>query len=103
MLIKTRVFACQQRCGKKRRDLIERHAQAIRAGKTAVNLSIDIENGVALRHGAHLFHVETGGPRAVENEKGQTSRPDQADQADFPTVAKKFALPGPGEKFHSNL
>src|SRR5207244_12725444 len=65
-----------------------------------VDFSIDIENGTALRHAADLFHVETSCPRAVKNKKGQTSRSKQAEQADLPAVAKKFALPDASEKFH---
>ena len=66
MLIKARVLAGEERIDKERRDFIERNTQPIGAGEAAVNFSIDIEHGVALRHCTDFFHVEARSPGAVE-------------------------------------
>ena len=105
MPIKPGVLARQERIDEKRRDFIERDPQPVCAGKSAVNFSIDIEDGVALRHGPDFFHVETGRPRAVKKEQRQTDPGNQDEERDLPTVTKKFtalfpARPEPGQKFH---
>src|SRR5260370_32997638 len=105
MLIKALVFAREQRVDEKRRDFIERNAQTIRARETAVDFSIDIEDGVALWHRADFFHVEARSPRPVKKKQGQTNPRDQDEECDLPPVTKRStalfpALPEPCQKFH---
>src|SRR5712692_9368878 len=105
MLIKAGVFARQQSIDEKRRNFVERNAQPVRASETAVNFSVEIEDGVALRHGPDFFHVEARSPRAVKKKQGQTDSGDEDEERDLPTVTKKFTAlfptrSEPGQKFH---
>ena len=105
MLIKSRVLADEQRVDKKRRDFAQRNFESVRAGQAAVNFTIDIEYGVALRHFADLFQVEGLGPDAVKYENTQAARRDQPEQREFPAVAEQataafFSRTYSDEKFH---
>ena len=68
MLVEARVFACEQRLDKERRNFFERNLQPVRAGKTAVDLAVDVEDGIALRHRADALQVEGLCPDGVEGE-----------------------------------
>src|SRR6266446_1284056 len=105
VLIKTRILPGQHGIDKKGRDLIERNLQPVRAGETAINFSIDIEDGVALGHFAHLLHIKGSGPGSEEKENAQTAGHEQAEKRKLPAETKKFAAPLPSrlsasEQFH---
>jgi len=105
VLIKTRILPGQHGIDKKGRDLIERNLQPVRAGETAVDFSIDIEDGIALGHFADLLHIEGSGPGSVEKENSQTAGREQAEKREFPAIAKNFAAlfllrTVPGKEFH---
>src|SRR6266446_1568800 len=90
-LIKARVLPGQHGIGEKGRDLIERNFQPVRAGETAVNFPVDIEDGVALGHFADLLHIEGSGPGSVEKENSQTAGHEQAEKRELPAETKKYA------------
>ena len=71
VLVKASVFARQHRIDEKRRDFVKRNLQPIRAGQAAVNFSVDVEDGVALRHFADLLHVEGLRPRPVKKKNAK--------------------------------
>ena len=72
MFEEPRVFAREQRIDEKWRNFVERNLQPIRAREPAVNLAVDIEDSVALRHLADLFHVEGLRPRAEEEQNAES-------------------------------
>ena len=103
MLEKARVLACDHRVDKKRRDFVQRHLQPIRTREPAVNFSIDVEDRVALRHVAHLLHVEGLRPDGVERQDGEERRERQRQQGEFPPdpeFAPAFLVRGAREKLH---
>ena len=87
--------------------MIERNLQTVRASETTVDLPIDIENGISLRHFVDLFHVEGLRPRSVEQENSETTGGDHRKQRDLPAVAEKaistflFSGSETSEQFHS--
>src|SRR5712664_227187 len=91
MLIEPSVLAHQHRIDEKRRDFAQGNLETIRASQAAVNFSIDIVNGVSLRHFADTLHVEGLRPRPVKEEDGETGGRQQDKQSDFPAITKKAA------------
>ena len=68
MLKKARIFPDQERIDKKRRDLVEVDLDPVRAGETAVNFAVDVEDGIALRHVAAVLGVKPTGPAQAKQQ-----------------------------------
>src|SRR6266542_2489915 len=105
VLVGPRVLARQHRIDENRRDFAEGNLKTIRASQAAVNFSIDIVNGVSLRHFADILHVEGLRPRPIKEEDGEAGDRQQNKQSDFTAVTEKAApatFPGAeaGEEFH---
>src|ERR1700682_5093448 len=88
MLEKSRVLARQERIDKKRRDLIQRHLQPVRAGEPAVDFPIHVEDRVALRHITDGFQAERLPPDGVEHHPPKNGGDWQRDQRQLPANAK---------------
>ena len=78
MLEETRVFPHQQGVDESRRNFVQRNDQPIRSCQSAINFPINIENSIALRHFADLFHVEGVRPGGVKDQNAQPSSADEA-------------------------
>ena len=111
VLVEAGVFAREQRLNEERRNFLERNFQPIGAGQTAVDFAVDVENGVALRHGADPFQVEGLGPDRVEGEHGDDERDRQGNEEEgqhpapaaaalFVRRAGRFPARGAREEFH---
>ena len=80
-------------------------AETVRAGQAAVNFSIDIINGVSLRHLADVLHVERLRPRPIKEEDREAGGCQQNKQRDLPAVTEKsvpafLSRPKAGEELH---
>ena len=89
VLIESSVFARQHPCYKKCRNFAERNLQAICAGKATVDFSIDIVNGVSLRHFTDILHVEGLRPRPVKEENRKASSSNKDKQRDLRSAKER--------------
>jgi hypothetical protein len=107
MLKKARIFARQQRLNECGRDFIQRNNEPVRSRQPAINLSVNVKNGITLRHFPDLFHVEGVRPNRVEDQNAKCTAADNGNEGNLPTpspqparfllaVAGRFCL----KKFH---
>jgi hypothetical protein len=88
VFVKARVLAYEQRLDKERRNLFERNLQPVRAGKTAVDFAVDVEDGIALRHRPETLQIEGLCPDGIEGQ-------DRGDEGEWERDKKKGKDPTP--------
>ena len=97
MLVEACVFAYEQRLDKERRNFFERDLQPVGAGKAAVDLAVDVEDGIALRHRAETLQVEGLCPDGIEgqdrSDEGERKRDKKKGKDPTPAAAVFLAPP----------
>src|SRR5207244_8741199 len=91
MLKKTSVFSRQQRVDECRCHFIQRNDEPVRSCKSAINFSINIENGIPLRHFPDLLHVEGLCPGRVEDQNAKRTAADQRGEGNLPAPSPEPA------------
>ena len=105
MLEKPGIFPDEERVDKEGRDFVQRDLDPVRAGETAVDFAVHVEDGVAFRHVADLFQVERLRPERVEKQDAEDRDDRQPEEGELPRNADlasgSFFGRSAGEKLHS--
>ena len=91
MLKKTSIFTRQQRINECWRHFIQRNDEPVRSGQSAINFSVNIENGIAFRHFPDLLHVEGLCPGRVEDQNAKRTAADQRKEGNLPAPSPEPA------------
>src|SRR5204862_3063884 len=91
MLKKTSVFSRQQRINECWRHFIQRNDEPVRSGQSAINFSVNIENGIAFRHFPDLLHVEGLCPGRVEDQNAKRTAAAQRGEGTLPAPSPEPA------------
>ena len=76
MLKKPGVFSRQQSIDECRRHFIQRNDEPVRSSQSAINFSVNIENGIPFRHFPDLLHFKGLCPGRVEDQNAKRTAAD---------------------------
>ena len=104
VLEKPGVFADQEGINKKGRDLVQGDLDPVRSGEAAVDFSVHVEDGIALRHVADALQIVGLRPDGIKKKNAENGDDRQPEKGELPRNADPRpafgASPGACEELH---